>query len=447
MTSDVVLAQRVAKKFIEASAPIVIKEVGDKVEVSGPYDKMQGLIPYLRGKFDYRGQDRTWWTPKAKMTPLKMKNLQKRVNEINGVSGEPAPSKKEETEAEVNARREVVKGLFLKAMSLRVPGISFSKNMSGGVQLTGSLYDLQDEIRKAGGDYDAKFSQFHIGKTNPEEFEKLLVAVDHQGDLIKKNTSALASKLPRNFQHVGIGISISGDGSSIAVTGKTFDYRTDIKSILDDVFFQRPENIWVAPLHKVNPSKVEKLVEYFMGLEAERAEKWKAEKAKPEAKRPNRRGDNCLTCGEWVAAGDGYLVNHWDNDEDELVYKVVHADPKICEEVKERARIRREEARTKNEAKTNLRRLCEKSEYYVPGTGHKPQGEQIWIDKTALGYGGGSWVVIEPGEQHFWFVKNNGADGDDWSHNNVSTGGAGAIGYRLPYTDEAKVLIEVAKVD
>ncbi|NCU21821.1 hypothetical protein EOM89_14215 [Candidatus Falkowbacteria bacterium] len=29
--------------------------------------------------------------------------------------------------------------------------------------------------------------------------------------------------------------------------------------------------------------------------------------------------------------------------------------------------------------------------------------------------------------------ENNGRDGDDWSYNNVRTGGAGAIGWRRPY--------------
>ena len=199
----------------------------------------------------------------------------------------------------------------------------------------------------------------------------------------------------------------------------------------------------------VKEAQVKKLIEYLEGEERARAEKWKAEKVErtptQKAKRPNRRGDNCLTCGAWVDAGAGYLVDHWDDDEDELVYKVVHSDPSICAEVKERARIRHEEARTKREAQSNLYKLCAKSEYYVQGTGHRPPGEQIWIDKTALGYGGGTWVVIEPGENYFWYVKNNGADGDDWSHNNVSTGGAGAIGYRLPMTNEARVLIDVAK--
>jgi hypothetical protein len=59
--SDV--AQRVAERFIQASAPIEVKEVEGRIEVSGPYDKMQNLVPYLRGKLDYRGSDPTGRRP------------------------------------------------------------------------------------------------------------------------------------------------------------------------------------------------------------------------------------------------------------------------------------------------------------------------------------------------------------------------------------------------
>ena len=34
-----------------------------------------------------------------------------------------------------------------------------------------------------------------------------------------------------------------------------------------------------------------------------------------------------------------------------------------------------------------------------------------------------------------WHITNNGTDGDDWSRNNVSTGGAGGIGRRMRATD------------
>lgn len=45
-------------------------------------------------------------------------------------------------------------------------------------------------------------------------------------------------------------------------------------------------------------------------------------------------------------------------------------------------------------------------------------------------YGGGGWFVLQP--EAIWYVRNNGADGDNWAENNVRTGGAGAIGWRIP---------------
>lgn len=61
-----------------------------------------------------------------------------------------------------------------------------------------------------------------------------------------------------------------------------------------------------------------------------------------------------------------------------------------------------------------------------------PQGEKLMDTRTI--YGGGEWFVI--GDEHIWYVRNNGADGDDWTRNNVSTSGAGAIGWRVPVTEE-----------
>lgn len=49
-------------------------------------------------------------------------------------------------------------------------------------------------------------------------------------------------------------------------------------------------------------------------------------------------------------------------------------------------------------------------------------------------YGSGQWWVIQP--NYIWFIKNNGMDGDNWSLNNVETGGAGAIGVRVPYSED-----------
>lgn len=82
-------------------------------------------------------------------------------------------------------------------------------------------------------------------------------------------------------------------------------------------------------------------------------------------------------------------------------------------------------------------------------TGEKPersasnaQGERL-MDTQNI-YGGGDWWVI--GADGIWYVMNHGADGDAWDWNNVITGGAGAIGWRIPYSQElADELRQLAK--
>lgn len=60
-------------------------------------------------------------------------------------------------------------------------------------------------------------------------------------------------------------------------------------------------------------------------------------------------------------------------------------------------------------------------------TAEQPEGEKLMNTQTI--YGGGDWWIIGNG---IWYVRNNGTDGDNWSGNNVRTGGAGAIGWRVP---------------
>lgn len=78
--------------------------------------------------------------------------------------------------------------------------------------------------------------------------------------------------------------------------------------------------------------------------------------------------------------------------------------------------------------------------------GEKPKGMHSLPDpiyeqnKRLRIYGGGSWITKEGNS--IWFVENNGADGDNWSYNNVRTGGAGAIGIKAPITDQMKPKID-----
>jgi heme exporter protein D len=56
-------------------------------------------------------------------------------------------------------------------------------------------------------------------------------------------------------------------------------------------------------------------------------------------------------------------------------------------------------------------------------------------------YGGGVWYVIQ--DDYIWIIENNGADGDNWSLNNIKTGGAGAIGKRCKRTPELEKMVRL----
>lgn len=86
-------------------------------------------------------------------------------------------------------------------------------------------------------------------------------------------------------------------------------------------------------------------------------------------------------------------------------------------------------------AQAEARQAIAQLKAQIQRDGERPEG--IWqpggvrVLDTQTIYGGGDWFVVSP--SHLWYVQNNGADGDDWGANNVRTGGAGAIGWRIPY--------------
>ena len=73
-------------------------------------------------------------------------------------------------------------------------------------------------------------------------------------------------------------------------------------------------------------------------------------------------------------------------------------------------------------------------------TAGMPSGEVL--HDTFNIYGGGDRFVIDG--DTIWYIRNNGADGDNWGHNNITTGGAGAIGWRVPYSQELADQIRMA---
>lgn len=95
---------------------------------------------------------------------------------------------------------------------------------------------------------------------------------------------------------------------------------------------------------------------------------------------------------------------------------------------------REEKRRMATEAGKRRSALADKirSEGSIPPGKHVPEGERV--SDTSNVYGGGDWFIV--GDDYIWYVENNGMEGDDWSLNNVQTGGAGAIGWRVPYDED-----------
>ena len=107
-------------------------------------------------------------------------------------------------------------------------------------------------------------------------------------------------------------------------------------------------------------------------------------------------------------------------------------------EAREAATKKRDAAKTLRAVAGEIRIQGER-----PAGQHSPEGEEIIVTERTI-YGGGEWLVI--GTEHIWYVQNNGADGDAWDANNVITGGAGAIGWRVAYDEVLAARIRAAAV-
>ena len=145
---------------------------------------------------------------------------------------------------------------------------------------------------------------------------------------------------------------------------------------------------------------------------------------------------------------DGELIG-WLTAQPEAVEKILNVREELTLEYRRReAEKRREEKKKKaNELQAKIdevKKAFENAEYPNPGNKMRVEGEVIQHPTHPENvYGGGEWWVIQP--EWIWHVRNNGFDGDDWGRNNVQTGGAGAIGVRVPFSEELAAQIRSLK--
>ena len=161
-------------------------------------------------------------------------------------------------------------------------------------------------------------------------------------------------------------------------------------------------------------------------------------------------------------AFDGELRG-WLTAQPEVVEKILNVREELTLEYRRReAEKRREEKRKKTqelqEKVDDIKKAFTEAEYPDPKqespeeaaqyqTGcekMRVEGEKIQNPLNPENpWGGGEWWVIQ--ENWIWYIINNGFDGDDWTRNNIETGGAGAIGVRVPFSEELAAQIRGLK--
>jgi hypothetical protein len=114
----------------------------------------------------------------------------------------------------------------------------------------------------------------------------------------------------------------------------------------------------------------------------------------------------------------GYVVAYRDATLEEIAN---------AEQAQEQARLLRTEHRVRKMEARAIARTIE-TDGERPERADYPDGDHFLGERTL--YGGGQWVVVDA--DYIWSMHGNGADGDDWSANNVG----GNIGWRIPRTDE-----------
>lgn len=126
-------------------------------------------------------------------------------------------------------------------------------------------------------------------------------------------------------------------------------------------------------------------------------------------------------------------------------YRDATEDEQVQFEAEQAADQRRRQA--VNELNQIAHRIASEGEYPDPSSPVRIEGE--WRDhpRNPINiYGGGE--AFARTQAHIYFVRNNGADGDSWANNNIRTGGAGAMGWRVPLDEalwaEIEQLIEEA---
>lgn len=429
---------------------IDVQEKDGILSVRGPYGEMAEVYPKLKTwGFRYNGTDRSWWIKADALTPLKRKRFDELVGPQKPVA--PPPPKAPPPLVELTPR---LKDLADRALAMKADlamvgvAVGYFKSLmppAYNLYFEGAIGPFGPALHKAGAETSGGRATFNLLKTDADDLDRFLDSITPQIAAAKKKVETIANLVGPIRGWFGVSFVPNTKATEYSLMGKSFPYAKAVKK-----HFRQPRffNGWIVSALKEDPADFEAFIkaadQVSKDLAAEAQKKSEPAPARTPPRRENSRPGYCRRCGGLVPAGQGWLSLEYDDDNDRDKWTVEHKDRKVCDSVLEVQRMEAELANNRAKARKELREYAT-TKGVMPTGMNELDGKRVYLQKQGIVYGGGSWVVIEPDERHFWYVENNGMDGDNWSYNNVVTGGAGAIGYRAPLDDMARLLIEVAK--
>lgn len=409
---------------------VELTEANGMVYVSGPYHLMsENVNPRLKSQgFRWDGGERRWEIPAAKLTPLKRKNLMKLIEPLTAAgaasSGEDLRSPKQKIEDEVNRRK-------TEGLCLNPP------------------YELKDKAKSLGGIWDSLGGVWCM--PDAKSLAELREAINQTPKMV-----ALREISRRKSERLGVNI--------------PYEYRDEAKSL--GGLWDADGRTWYLPDESSKKKLLDKIeVDQESARQvAQRHLEEKRERGEAERKRlglqtyyfpGHSRGDHPAIghtfrdrkTGDFMVVVDVKSVFY---REDGLLFGLpddtgwmhtVTAKPAEDESAIQGIKDREQQELTVAQARTRRKEIVklfrDRGDFPSTYTDLRRDDRLVLSGWNSVAYGGGDWFVVT--SSHIWYVQNNGGDGDNWGANNIVTGGAGAMGWRMPRTDE--MVSELGQLD
>ena len=439
---------KIAKQVLNIAKALIsnieVKEDESVFRVLGPYMEMKDVYPKLKNRgFKYDPREKSWNINKSKYKNIEeVKDL---VEKIQGKNAEKIEKLKEE-----NERR--FKEIVDKCKKFKYVSVF----QDGEGLLVKAPYDwFSDEFYKLGGKWVGKMFKFSEPK---EEIYNIISnfegMIEKRIDQVKKFDQKIIGSGPYTIKLRLLGIDLFLKSSHI-------DLRDIVKRTFPKARWNGQEwKVSVANVYDIDEA-VKKLEEGCRPLIRRFVEKQNIEETKKKDSPLKIR--YCTNYGEdmrYYRTGD-IVKNIWSKSPDLLKITSVKYDGKyegddyffvvtyepLSELEMERYNLEKLKKEGVNKANERIREIIE----IIQTRGQCPKKLEITGDKYITTkseqnsiFGGGEWINID--DDRVFYVKNNGSDGDDWSRNNVETGGAGGIGWILKDSEISKELLRLFKI-